>query len=140
LRIDHRIRVDIHGTVKLYTTIGVAVAATCNTIGTVFMSLCRFLGLEVFFSSRISIPEPKIGYRIIGLCTFQTLHSIALAVLRYAFIKALVLKLIRSHAKDLHNSICCKHDRQCPRKPVEDESSPRFSFHTRHLKLRRKML
>lgn len=151
LGLDDCIIVQVHGGAELRATIRVQVttaraATTVNAIDTgaidpvdsvhFLVILCR----EVFFRPGIAEPKAEVRDRVVGLCTLQTPHSICQAIICNAFIKALVLQLLRAQPKNLCNGIGRKHDGQGSGESVENESGPRLSFDRGHLELGREML
>lgn len=150
LGLDDCIIVQVHRGAELRATIRVQItaaraASTVNAIDTgaidpvdpvhFLVILCR----KVFFRPRIAEPKAEVCDRVVGLGTLQTPHSVCQTIVCNAFIKALVLQLVRAQPKNLCNGIGRKHDGQGSGESVEDESGPRLSFDWRHLELGREM-
>ena len=76
--------------------------------------------------SRITEPESHIGYRVVGLCTFQAPHSLLEAVFLDAIVEGFAVELVSRDAQNLRQPIRGEHDRRCPCETVEEKSCSRF--------------
>lgn len=118
--------VNIHATIELDSS-AIRVTGVSAVVLFVFLLIVKILR-----PTRVSVPEPQVGNRVIGLCTFQAANGVRQTVFLYALIKALVFDLVGSNAKNRRDCIGGEHDGQSAGEPVENESCAGLAFHGGH--------